>query len=568
MARFIVVYSIGPVQSMIASARKLEDLWSGSFLLSKIVEQSMTIAEDVIGVDQINWIQPFKDNSNNHSTSSDDRAENPNRFLFTAEANDAEALKQSLSLIDEQIHDSFTQLGVQAGKAMFGSKYTDIIAEQITEQTQQFLEIFWSFTPFENEHEFEQVRQENEQKLASVKNMREGDTRIQEGLVCTVCKQDNALSYSHPSIDDSYSDLQQDLNRLWGFIEPIGDDSNPKIQKGERLCAVCTIKRMLRKLENFERFPSVSDFTFSKTTSDEDAVERYYAMVMFDGDDMGKWVSHEHPASTGEISLDSLKDITQRLSSFSTQGVAKSLEGHGKKIRVVYSGGDDVLALGEINSILAFVSNLRESFATDEYGLHPLATASSGIVIAPEKRPLQQVVHYARQAESKSKSFENADLKLKKDAFTIHFVRNSGNQRLITLPFKISNDQVPYTATGESQNTLDWISQLVYQMKELDVGRSYIYQFQNSFQSIALNHHKNHNNLVFQDSEEGLNIIHSELLRTLTHTVHIPNSQDKILQIANELTNIYAIYQDDFTSYIHLLELIFYLGTLIPKEEV
>lgn len=38
MSDYIVIISIGPVQSMIASARKSRDLWSGSWLLSELAK--------------------------------------------------------------------------------------------------------------------------------------------------------------------------------------------------------------------------------------------------------------------------------------------------------------------------------------------------------------------------------------------------------------------------------------------------------------------------------------------------------------------------------------------------
>src|ERR1019366_400886 len=38
---FLLMFSLGPVQSFIAQARKARDLWSGSFLLSLLMEAGM-----------------------------------------------------------------------------------------------------------------------------------------------------------------------------------------------------------------------------------------------------------------------------------------------------------------------------------------------------------------------------------------------------------------------------------------------------------------------------------------------------------------------------------------------
>ncbi|EPR26946.1 type III-B CRISPR-associated protein Cas10/Cmr2 [Geobacillus sp. WSUCF1] len=39
--RYIVIFTVGPVQSFIASARKTEDFWSGSYILSHLVREAI-----------------------------------------------------------------------------------------------------------------------------------------------------------------------------------------------------------------------------------------------------------------------------------------------------------------------------------------------------------------------------------------------------------------------------------------------------------------------------------------------------------------------------------------------
>ncbi len=43
--RYMLIFSIGPVQSLIAQARKTRDLWLGSYLLAKLMEASMEHVE-------------------------------------------------------------------------------------------------------------------------------------------------------------------------------------------------------------------------------------------------------------------------------------------------------------------------------------------------------------------------------------------------------------------------------------------------------------------------------------------------------------------------------------------
>src|SRR6266478_4011700 len=50
--RYMLIFSIGPVQSLIAQARKTRDLWLGSYLLAKLMEAAMQ------GIDSKNLVFP------------------------------------------------------------------------------------------------------------------------------------------------------------------------------------------------------------------------------------------------------------------------------------------------------------------------------------------------------------------------------------------------------------------------------------------------------------------------------------------------------------------------------
>lgn len=600
MSQYLVVYSIGPVQSFIARARKTEDLWSGSYLLSELVGQAMNYTESIIGKDNVEWIQP------NHVQEDyqTDRAENPNRFLFFAKTKSEENLKTQLNQLDNQLSNYMTDLTKEAVKFMFNlTKLTDELETQVETQMSCFLELFWSFQPYDKERDdFDDVRSRNESNLASVKNNRLSRIRVQEGLACSVCNNEDALSAKTPRLDQSFAELKKTLDKLWKPQEPRGEqDSNEKIKKGERLCSACTLKRMLRKMPKYRRFgsfPSVRVFSTFGKNSDEDKNKyknkevvdddillnqedtgNYYAMLMFDGDDMGKWVSNKINNPEGSATVDSLKTVTRNLSKFSTYGVEEALKGLPENsVKVIYSGGDDVLALGATKPLIKFVSQARRNFSSSDKGLDPKATASCGIVIAPEKEPLQQIVAYARKAESKSKNYKSEKLivdsnnKVAKNAFTIHFVRNSGNQRLITLPFKISNNiKLPENLTfSGGEDVLGWILKTAQTIKEIELSRNYIYQFRHVFEPLSLSKTDRKSNikmLPFQE-EENIPMVRSELVRLIYHSSVDPNHSDRLETLINDLTSIYFLYEDDFTSYIHLLEIIQYFSTVKEGEDV
>ncbi len=42
----MLMFSLGPVQSLIVQARKTRDLWLGSYLISKLMESGMEVMDD------------------------------------------------------------------------------------------------------------------------------------------------------------------------------------------------------------------------------------------------------------------------------------------------------------------------------------------------------------------------------------------------------------------------------------------------------------------------------------------------------------------------------------------
>lgn len=183
---------------------------------------------------------------------------------------------------------------------------------------------------------------------------------------------------------------------------------------------------------------------------------RYYAILMMDGDRIGKWLKGEfnltieqsiHPKVVStmrtimenpEVS-DSIKKsfsyildknhpnspsihqlFSRRLSHFALEEVKKVVEDefYGK---VVYAGGDDVLALLPIDSVFACAYKLQESFKST---LSSKATASTGITIVHYKYPLYLAIEEARLTEKLAKNEFN------RNSFCIKVIKNSGEIRI------------------------------------------------------------------------------------------------------------------------------------------
>ena len=176
----------------------------------------------------------------------------------------------------------------------------------------------------------------------------------------------------------------------------------------------------------------------------------YYAILQMDGDNMGKWLRGEFNPKIENVIHDGVKEaliefsdkndlvkilkilcsphptspsihqaFSRRLSTFALEHVKEIVEEHyyGK---LVYAGGDDVLALLPIEEVLNCAYDLQKSFKNV---LSPKATMSAGIVIVHHKYPLYLALDEVRNAEKRAKNHYG------KNAFCLRFLRHSGEPR-------------------------------------------------------------------------------------------------------------------------------------------
>jgi CRISPR-associated protein Cmr2 len=204
------------------------------------------------------------------------------------------------------------------------------------------------------------------------------------------------------------------------------------------------------------------------------ARETYYAMLLMDGDHMGAWVSagkgktlaHRetfHPAVRAALDKRFGQDenfsryarssragnparhmtISDALNNFALKVVPEVVDRHYGK--VLYAGGDDVLAMLPVTHALEAARELRvrysgagddfskarNGFTRDANGavlrmMGEKATASAGLVIAHHKAPLQFVLGALRAAEKRAKSAG-------RDRIAITLIKRSGGTTQLSL---------------------------------------------------------------------------------------------------------------------------------------
>ncbi|RLJ70688.1 CRISPR-associated Cmr2 family protein [Hydrogenivirga caldilitoris] len=130
----------------------------------------------------------------------------------------------------------------------------------------------------------------------------------------------------------------------------------------------------------------------------------YFAILMADGDEMGKWLGIGQEKRGKELTEDFHKTFSLALTGFA-QKVAELEDGIW--IKFVYLGGDDVLAVMHPSKALQLAELLNNNFRctlneklTDIKG-EP--TISAGVVIAHEKENLTFVLENLRRAEKRAK---------------------------------------------------------------------------------------------------------------------------------------------------------------------
>lgn len=207
--------------------------------------------------------------------------------------------------------------------------------------------------------------------------------------------------------------------------------------------------------------------------------DKYYAVLALDGDEIGRWLSGEKTPKVREVITDESVDwfeakihdeskawldgnrplspgyhlqFSEALANFGLHSARRIVEYHGG--RLVYSGGDDVLAILPADEAIACAIGLRKAFQGDptlaenyskdfkiapqgfvrlENGKPseptwnllvpgPKATVSVGVAIGHIKEPLQDMIQEAQKAEKHAKS------SLGRDALSIRLFKRSGEQ--------------------------------------------------------------------------------------------------------------------------------------------
>ena len=285
-----VLFSIGPVQDFIATARKTQDLWSGSYILSYLSWSAMKVICEEVGPDSILFPdllgQPFCDAWLNEkgieveNLRGIDLPTLPNRFLALLPGEDSERLvKRSEKVVEA----TFMEMGTIVKETIEG-KLPFLKGDHVWEgiwkrQIQNFIEKYWVILPIggkgyrefrdlyikyngeEHLEEFKALLKAYEEKgftpnlgtiygliydflerlHGSRKVLRDFSQAAEPHYKCTMCGVREPL---HPGRFDGRD--CSDFRGLVDFWQKGMKRVFPDTKASECLCAICTTKRFAR----------------------------------------------------------------------------------------------------------------------------------------------------------------------------------------------------------------------------------------------------------------------------------------------------------------------------------
>lgn len=462
--KYLFLFTVTPVQSFIAEARKVQDLAAGSQMLSDFIDQAIQYLLD-----------------RNFSTEEDvifpsiELKSKPNRFLAFIETDDPDQVGKDLEkYIREKV---FLAKAWEALKKYYPNHLDNAIS-----QLEDFLKIYWVAIPYSGD--YVRDNQKIERLLGGIKNLRAFEQFQETGRKCSINGEYNVTIFKRNERGDEPSWLKYTEE-----VEVYNDDrkvGKKQLAPGEGICTLNFYKRVylpptassfdatcqiayldaeqeiknapevFEKLEELQAFDEqyVYDDADLKYSSEKDRdkirllqkelkkycknnslkIGKYYAVLVFDADKMGDWLAGKKLANPQQDQLPFQKKLSQLFGDFAAfaRDFVDGNNGHAKKGQTIYAGGDDYLGLINLSYLFEVLGELNREFERIVWteGLQPSfefkkdepMTFSAGVAVAHYKTPLSFTLNEARKAEKRAKNKDSGDRK----ALALTILKRSG----------------------------------------------------------------------------------------------------------------------------------------------
>ncbi len=477
----LFIFTIGPVQGLIANSRKLRDMRAGSELLSTITAEAIAWLKDYNN-GQIKIIFPVLEDKESSSRASSPNI--PNRLIAEFPDWSDAALTSAAWALTAHIRGYFLELTVGILQDSGVSAAGLAMARQ---QLKDFLEIYWLFTPYDGKS-YAAAYERLFHDINAVKNIRPFAQSTEPwGRKCALFPQYNAIFARRSSGGYLNSRHVYDLSQDTAFHQP------QALKPNEALSAIALVKRLypsaassiysLRLMMLASRLPddllhdarlatdrdNISNVIYDLLNDNRPeeylpetidlasslyqelqkrgvVLSSYYALIKFDGDSMGdRFRSLQSSAEQLHLS--------QSLSKFAN--IAPDILRKWKGLPI-YAGGEDFLGFVPLDHLFAALTELDCAFQTNT-GL----TFSAGIAIAHLMQPLKDVVAEADRQERTAKALTQ------KHAFAIGLLKRGGE--FVALP------AYHLSSKNSDEPALKNVEQLVAALQAAQYSKSLFY---------------------------------------------------------------------------------------------
>ena len=614
----MLMFTIGPVQSFIEAARKTEDLWMGSYILSYLIATAM---EKIQG-DDVEIIYPAIGNQSPFDfwgKQDPTTPSFPNLFLAISDGIKVSQgdLAQRAKKAEQSVKTEFESIAKRVLDKAFGNWHGTYVENIFNRQISDFFDIYWVITEKETDQKYGDWYAHTAGSLAAVKNCRTFEQIEEVGRKCSL---DGTREILHPEEKESIEDAME-------WWERFAKRTPRHCRQKEALCAISLTKRMgMHFLENYSkfstefaesrpRFPSTSEVATAnykeqivckpdaleaytkyceavknlRQSKDEDAniptiqplpkikyplpnnvdgewlyeetlepayleqyynvdvlkavdqIEqckelhkklvqllkgepgKYYAAIALDADNMGE-------VNRNAENREKHKEHSKQLIQYTKDARQIVEEEHLGKL--TYAGGDDLLALANLEDLLPILKKLRNKFPK-------FTSVSAGVCIAHNKMPLGDVLQHARRMEKKSKNDGG------RDAIGIALFKRSGNVSEMVTNWEHGDHKV--LAVGQ---------RLVKVLQNDEISKRFLYTFRDVFAKLT-----GDDGVLMTELPSDL--FDREFERIIERAYNAKGQQlnKKSQQAINQTLEMWGNF-NTFTEYINFLEII----TFISRE--
>jgi len=444
VTRHVLIFSLGPVQGFIAEARRAADLYAGSRMLSELAQA----AARAIGGE---LILP-------HSLDSSDT---PNKL--TVIVTDPRSAAQAAETAARECWQGLAQAALGEDRLPQGGDFNDIWQRQL----ERHLEFTWAAAEIQGDN-YIQAYRDAANALDARKRTRTFAQSQEDGPKDSLSGRRSAMREKiamrdvkaywkqvadrHPTKvkADEYLDALGVMKRFFEPRQPFPSVSTvaasgflARVDKPEFETLLRDLKEKIQALglyethnSGFDFWPYDGDTLFAETYTPQRlknsyhleqadprpalaALERlykaagsrpspYYAILRMDGDQMGK---HLSDCRNEQVH----RKLSARLARF-TQQVRDLFAVKPPLGYLIYAGGDDVLALLPLDSVLTVTDKIEQAYRDafqgwpnealplNEDGQRIPFTISAGIAIVHHLYPLDAALEAAREAEHAAKN--------------------------------------------------------------------------------------------------------------------------------------------------------------------